>query len=74
MSTDKELADLLEQVAKKLREQSKPLEPEFQKIIYDNLWDLYIGQPVPRPRPMCESCKRGGVCGCYQPEFDSPRC
>lgn len=69
--TNKELADLLEKLAKHLRENSKPLPADFQRVIDDNFWDLL--RP-PTGRPMCEACRRGGVCGCYQPLWDSPIC
>ena len=57
-NSDKELAEAMERVAKLLRERSEHLPPEFQKALYDNLWDLY-------ERPgMCPACRAGGVCGC----------
>lgn len=68
---DEELADLLEQLAKHLRERSQPMPADFQRIVDERFWDLL--QP-PRSRPICEACRRGGVCGCYQPEWDSPIC
>jgi len=55
---DKELAEAMERVAKLLRERSEPLPLEFQKLLYDSLWELY-------ERPgMCPACRAGGVCGC----------
>ena len=53
-------------------EENKPLPADFQRTIHDNLWHLY-GNPI-GPRPICESCRNGGVCGCYQPLWDSPKC
>lgn len=63
------LPDLLEELARRLREGQQDLPPEFQRTIYENIWELY---GPPRGRPICEACRRGGVCGCYQPEWDSP--
>jgi hypothetical protein len=67
-----ELADLLEKVAKKLREENKPLPADFQRVVDENFWKL-LGEP-PKSRPVCDACRNGGVCGCYQPEWDSPTC
>ena len=35
-----------------------------------------VAEPArwPGQRPVCETCKRGGVCGCYLPQYDSPWC
>ena len=71
MTKDEELAELLEKVAKHLRDNARPLPDEFQKPLRDNLWDLY---EVPTSRPICDACRNGGVCMCYQPEWDSPKC
>lgn len=64
MSRDHEIADLLEKLAKLLRERDEPQRLEF---VWPPLRD-------PFERPMCEACRRGGVCGCYQPLYDSPWC
>ncbi len=58
MNPDQELADLLEKVAKNLRENSRPLPPDFRKVLEDNYWDLLDGPQ------MCDACRKGGVCGC----------
>lgn len=71
MSNNDELADLLEKLAKNLRENSKPCLADFQRIVDDNYWELLQG---PIERPICEACRKGGVCSCYQPQFDSPTC
>lgn len=39
-----ELNKLLEQIQKELVNKQKPLEPEMQKIINDNFWDLIDGK------------------------------
>lgn len=39
-----ELNKLLEQIQKELVNKQKPLEPEVQKIINDNFWDLIDGE------------------------------
>jgi hypothetical protein len=63
---DKELADLLEKLAKYLREHSKP--NPFPDVRWDELYDS------PKSRPLCEACRNGGICMCYQPQWDSPIC
>jgi hypothetical protein len=72
MVNNEKLADLLEHLARELRENNKPLPDDIQRGIHDNLWRLY-GEP-PVGRPMCDACSKGGVCGCYQPQWDSPTC
>ena len=56
--SDKELAEAMGRVAKLLRERSEPLPSDFQRALYNNLWELYE-----RPS-MCPACQNGGVCGC----------
>jgi hypothetical protein len=67
-----ELADTLEKLAKHLRENNSPLPADDARKIHENIWKLY--DTTPPQRPMCDACRRGGVCGCYQPLWDSPTC
>ena len=53
------LADALEKFAKELRENQRPLPPEFRKVLEDNYWELLTDEPQ-----MCPACRDGGVCGC----------
>ena len=41
MTTDKEIVEELARIYKELLEKQKPLDPEFAKILHENLWDLY---------------------------------
>ena len=39
--TKQELKEVLDKIAKELKENSKELDGECEKVLYDNLWDLY---------------------------------
>jgi len=41
MTTDKELENAFKEFFEKLASEQKPLEPEFDKILKDNAWELY---------------------------------
>ena len=39
--TTEELKEVLDKITKELKENSKKLDEECEKVLYDNLWDLY---------------------------------
>lgn len=39
--TTEELKEVLDKIAKELKENSKELDGECEEVLYDNLWDLY---------------------------------